>query len=79
MAKFSTRVAAATPTIKPAQVLLLVLAAPFVLLGWVAGLLWKVTLLAVGAVRVGFADAMALGTTKPTPELVPGDDVEVLT
>lgn len=50
-------VAARAAELRPARLLLSVLAAPFWLLGMVAGVVWLVVAWAVAAVQVGFADA----------------------
>ena len=55
--KFVERVAAAAVGVRPAKLLLTLLALPFYVLGWVLGLVYVCVLFAVGAVKVGIADA----------------------
>lgn len=50
------RVAAAAQTVKPLRLLLSVLAFPFYLLGWVAGLCVVVFVWFLAAAQVGFSD-----------------------
>lgn len=57
MAQFVERVAEQATQVRPLKAALTLLALPFYLLGWVLGLLWVVVLFAVGAVKVGIADA----------------------
>lgn len=66
MAAFVDRVAEQALTLRPLKILLTILAVPFYVLGWLVGLLWVAVLFAVGAVKVGFADASAR-TRRPTP------------
>lgn len=60
---FIDRVAATAVTVRPTKVLLTWLALPFYALGWLLGLLFVVVLFAVGAVKVGIADARAKAAT----------------
>ena len=66
MAAFVDRVAEQALTLRPLKILLTILAVPFYVLGWLVGLLWVAVLFAVGAVKVGFADASAR-TRRPAP------------
>lgn len=56
------RVATAAPKFRPLKVLLWVLTAPFYALGWVLGLLVVACTFALGAIKVGIADARARAT-----------------
>jgi hypothetical protein len=61
MAKFVDRVADQARTVRPLRLLLTVLALPFYVLGWLLGLVVVVVMYAVGAVKVGLADARSVG------------------
>lgn len=67
--KFVERVAAAAVGVRPAKLLLTLLALPFYVLGWVLGLVYVCVLFAVGACKVGIADARS----KASPAPVRGD------
>ncbi len=54
---FVDRVAAEAMTVRPVKLLLTLLTLPFYLIGWVIGLLVVIVMFAVGAVKVGVADA----------------------
>lgn len=64
---FVERVAVTALTVKPAKMLLTLLALPFYVLGWVFGLLFVVVQFAVAAVKVGMADARTKIATAPLP------------
>lgn len=66
MASLVDRVAAQSRNVRVLRVLLWVLAAPFYVLGFVVAGAWVAILWAFGALKVGFADARALGR-KPAP------------
>lgn len=68
-AAFVDRVAAAAVSVRPAKLLLTLLALPFYVLGWVLGLVYVCVLFAVGACKVGIADARS----KASPASVRGD------
>ena len=57
MVAFVDRVAASALQVRPVKVLLTLLALPFYALGWLLGLLVVVAMFALGAVKVGIADA----------------------
>ena len=59
MVAFVDRVAASAMQVRPVKLLLTLLALPFYALGWLLGLLVVVAMFAVGAVKVGIADARA--------------------
>ncbi|MFM1964889.1 MAG: hypothetical protein RL134_614 [Actinomycetota bacterium] len=69
MAAFVERVAEQATTVRPLKVLLTLLAVPFYVVGWVLGLLWVAVLFAVGAVKVGIADARERAHRTPTPDV----------
>lgn len=54
---FVDRVAVEAATVRPVKLLLTLLTLPFYVLGWLVGLLFVVVMFAVGAVKVGVADA----------------------
>jgi hypothetical protein len=54
---FVDRVATEAMTVRPVKLLLTLLTLPFYVVGWVLGLLFVVVMFAVGAVKVGIADA----------------------
>ena len=54
---FVDRVATEAATVRPVKLVLTLLTLPFYVLGWVLGLLFVVVMFAVGAVKVGVADA----------------------
>lgn len=74
MPGFVDRVAAEALDVRPLKAVLTLLAMPFYVLGCVLGLLWVVVRFAVGAVKVGIADAQAR-SVRPQPALPPGEDV----
>lgn len=71
MAAFVDRVAEQALTLRPLKILLTILAVPFYVLGWLVGLLWVAVLFAVGAIKVGFADASARTRRPPATEVEP--------
>lgn len=73
MPGFVDRVAVEALDVRPAKAVLTLLAVPFYVLGWVLGLLWLAVRFAVGAVKVGIADAQARSTRPPA--LPPAEDV----
>lgn len=74
---FSTKIAAAAAEVRPARWLLTLLALPFYVLGWVAGLVCVAGLWMLGALKAGFGDAraqLARPAARPAVvELVEGD------
>jgi len=56
---FVERVAAASTKLGPTKALVTLLALPFYVLGWVLGGLFVVAVFALGAVKLGIADARA--------------------
>ena len=56
VASFPERVAARATTLQPARIALTVLAAPFYLVGLVAGLIWVMIVWIASAVAVGVDD-----------------------
>lgn len=74
MPGFVDRVAAEALDVRPLKAVLTLLAVPFYVLGWLLGLLWVVARFAVGAVKVGIADAQTR-SARPQPALPPGEDV----
>lgn len=77
MAKFVDRVASEALALRPLKMLATVLAIPFYVLGLLLGLLVVVAAFAVGAVRVGIADARARLAPPASPALSADlDDVE---
>ena len=67
--KFVERVAAAAVGVRPAKLLLTLLALPFYVWGGVLGLAYVCVLFAVGACKAGIADARS----KASPASVRGD------
>lgn len=63
---FIERVAATSTKIGPAKALFTLLALPFYVIGWVLGGLYVVVMFAVGAVRLGIADARSRAA-RPAP------------
>ena len=62
MAEFVDRVAVEAANVQVVRVLLMVLAAPLYVLGFIVGLLIVAVRWSVAAVRVGISDAMARGS-----------------
>ena len=73
MPGFADRVAVEALDVRPVKAVLTLLAVPFYVLGWVLGLLWLAVRFAVGAVKVGIADAQA--RAERPPALPPAEDV----
>jgi hypothetical protein len=65
MSSFVERAAAQAADIKLARVVLTVLAAPFYLLGLLAGVVVVVVVVAVGAVKLGVADVRSRAERSP--------------
>lgn len=59
MSSFADRVAARAIEVRPARILLSVLAAPFYALGWLVGLVIVAVMWTVAAVQLGVSDARA--------------------
>lgn len=72
MTAFVERVAEQATSVRPLKLLLTVLAVPFYVLGWILGLLYVAALFAIGAVKVGIADARARASQR-TPQPAPPD------
>jgi hypothetical protein len=62
---FVERVASASAKIGPARALFTLLALPFYVLGWVLGGVYVAIMFAVGAVKLGIADARARADRHP--------------
>lgn len=74
MTGFVDRVAVEALQVRPLKAFLTLLALPFYVLGWIAGLLWLALRFAFGAVKVGIADAQARAARPaPAAQLPPGD------
>ena len=67
MTGFVECVAEQATTVRPVKLLLTLIALPFYVLGWLLGLLWVAVLFAVGAVKLGIADARAKANRTPAP------------
>ena len=59
------RVAVEALNVRPARALITLLTVPFIVLGFVLGLLWIVVKYALGAVKVGMAEAQARVAAAP--------------
>jgi len=70
---FVERVAVSAVSVKPAKMLLTLLALPFYVLGWVLGVLFVVVQFAVAAVKVGVADARAKVAAAPVVPVAGAD------
>lgn len=57
MVNYPERVAARASEVRVGQILLALIAAPFYVLGFVAGVAWAAVVWIVAAVQIGFADA----------------------
>ena len=58
---FPERVALKAQTVRPVQVLLTILAAPFYVIGFLIGFIWAALVWLWAATTVGFADARSRG------------------
>lgn len=54
---YPERVAARASEVRVGQILLALIAAPFYVLGFIAGIVWAAVVWIVAAVQIGFADA----------------------
>lgn len=76
MAAIVDRVAVEALNVRPVRALVTLLTLPFVVLGFVLGVLWLVVRFAYAAVKVGMAEAQARIAPAPLPAALPPDQDE---